>query len=153
MMNQHKIKLVTWEDSSTHFRSLGMTCRGGVSFYPHRLYLPRSGTAHRPFPTVSLVGVRFQPGCSRDGGCNVAHCWNNRCKGARPSRKKLSIQNNCQLSTVNCQLFPKRPQFSAPWFFSGTDAASGSGSPRPWSSCPPGPHSRCCGWFLRCPPE
>ena len=29
-MYQHKIKLATWEDSSAHYRSLGMTCRGVV---------------------------------------------------------------------------------------------------------------------------
>ena len=29
---------------------------GVVPFCQHRLYLPRSGTAHRPFPTVSLKG-------------------------------------------------------------------------------------------------
>ena len=31
-MNQHKVKLAAWEDSSTRFRSLGMTCRGMVPF-------------------------------------------------------------------------------------------------------------------------
>ena len=40
-------------------RSLGMTCRGVVPFNHtgYIRYVP--GTAHRPFPTVSLVGVRF----------------------------------------------------------------------------------------------
>ena len=30
-------------------------------FYPHRLYSPRSGTAHRPFPTVRLGMISFAP--------------------------------------------------------------------------------------------
>ena len=33
--NQRKVKSATWEDSSTHIRSLGMTCRGVVPFCPH----------------------------------------------------------------------------------------------------------------------
>ena len=41
--NQHKIKLAAWEDSSTRFRSLGMTCRGDGSVQPHRLYPGRGG--------------------------------------------------------------------------------------------------------------
>ena len=41
IMNHHKIKLATREDSSTRIRSLGMTCRGGDSVHPHELYLPR----------------------------------------------------------------------------------------------------------------
>ena len=39
--NQHKIKSATWEDSSTRFRSLGMTYRGVVPFCPHGLYSER----------------------------------------------------------------------------------------------------------------
>ena len=42
------------------------------------------GTAHRPFPTVSLIGSFFEPTYSKSGH-------------VRPS-------NNCQLSIVNCQL-------------------------------------------------
>ena len=41
--NQHKIKLATREDSSTHIRSLGMTCREAGPFCPHRLYSKRGG--------------------------------------------------------------------------------------------------------------
>ena len=39
------------------------------------------GTAHRPFPTVSLVGGRFQLGRSKDEQCGIPHCRNNRRKG------------------------------------------------------------------------
>ena len=42
-------------------RSLGMTCRGAVPVYLHRLYSPRNGTAHRPFPTVRLGRIPFAP--------------------------------------------------------------------------------------------
>ena len=43
IMNHHKIKSATWEDSSTRFRSLGMTCRRVVLVCPHRLYSKRGG--------------------------------------------------------------------------------------------------------------
>ena len=51
MKNQHKIKLAAWVDSSTRFRSLGMTCRGVVPFCPHGLYLRRcrNGTQAVPY--------------------------------------------------------------------------------------------------------
>ena len=38
IMNHHKIKIATWEDSST---PLGMTCRGGGTIQSNGLYLPR----------------------------------------------------------------------------------------------------------------
>ena len=79
--------LATWEDPSTpfHFGRDDMSVGGSIqphrlyserggrqiaaptdtpvgdTVYPHGLYLPRSGTAHRPFPTVSLVGGFFHP--------------------------------------------------------------------------------------------
>ena len=80
--NQRKVKLAAWEDSSTRIRSLGMTCRYVIPFNrtgynrnvaggrlpplrTHRLVIPfictgsiqgAPGTAHRPFPTISLMG-------------------------------------------------------------------------------------------------
>ena len=61
---------------------VGMTQRGDVSGFCWEQFRPfRCGTAHRPFPTVSLVGGRFQPGCSKDGRCGVVDCGNNRRKG------------------------------------------------------------------------
>ena len=67
------------------------------------------GTAHRPFPTVSLIGTRFQPRCSKNGRCGVADYRNIGHKGKTSVPQKLSIVHcqyghNCQLSTVNCQL-------------------------------------------------
>ena len=67
------------------FRVLGFR---GNGFRPFRC-----GTAHRPFPTVSLVGGRFQPGCSKDGRLSPFGKY----MVKRPSCK------NCQLSIVNCQ--------------------------------------------------
>ena len=60
IMNQHKIKLATREDSSTRLRSLGMTWRGVVPFNRTGCICHAPGTAHRPFPTVSLVGCTVQ---------------------------------------------------------------------------------------------
>ena len=52
MMNHHKLKLATWEDSSTPFHYARNDIIGGaVLFCPQELSSPRSGTAHRPFPT------------------------------------------------------------------------------------------------------
>ena len=59
--NLRKIKLAAWVDSSTHIRSLGMTCRGVVLFVRTGYNCNVSGTAHRPFPTFSLVGGFFHP--------------------------------------------------------------------------------------------
>ena len=57
----------------------------GGSGYPHGLYLPRSGTAHRPFPTY--FNGRIQTN-------NVGRC------------------NNCPLLIVN---FPRRPPCLSLW--------------------------------------
>ena len=120
MMNQHKIKLATWEDSSTRFtrseRHIGAlfhsTARVIFATPPER-HIGRSlqfrrwvvpfnrtgyirhapGTAHRPFPTISLIGVFLNQRVS---------------KRIRPSpitvNCKLSTVNSNKLSTVNCQL-------------------------------------------------
>ena len=71
--DQRKRKSATWEDSSTHIRSLGMTCRGG-RFVRTGCIRGVSGTAHRPFPTVSLGGCTSAP--------IVPAIWN----AARPSQ-------------------------------------------------------------------
>ena len=54
------------------------------------------GTAHRPFPTVSLIGVFSTQRISKTG-TSVAQKTVN-----------CQLKNNCQLSIVNCQ-FPRRP--------------------------------------------
>ncbi len=83
IMNLHKIKSATREDSSTRLRSLGMTCRVVVPFNRMGYNCNAPGTAHRPFPTVSLIGVFF--------------CTNVFQKRALPS----TITVNRKLSTVN----------------------------------------------------
>ena len=76
-------------------RSLGMTCRGAVLFYPHRLYLPRSGTAHRPFPTYFNGRIHMNNvGCSKNCQLSIVHC-------------QLGITVNCPLSTVHSLVPPR----------------------------------------------
>ena len=94
----------------------GSSCTGlsGAGVYREQFRPSTCGTAHRPFPTVSLIGGRFQPGCSKNGRYGVSHCRNNRRKGKTSVAPKivncqLSIVNSektvhCPLSTVNCQL-------------------------------------------------
>ena len=76
----------------------GSFCTGlwGVGGYWERFRPFTCGTAHRPFPTVSLVGGRFQPRGSMDGRCGGADCGNNGRKEATSVHQKLS--------TVHCQL-------------------------------------------------
>ena len=57
-----------------------------------------SGTAHRPFPTVSLTGLFFQPSSLKD-----VRFLPRAIKGSTPRNAKLSTVN-FQLSTFNCQL-------------------------------------------------
>ena len=77
--NQRMVKIATWEDPSTPFHFGRDDMSGGGAVHPHRLYSQRGGrliaaptdvipfihmsyiryapgTAHRPFPTVSLTG-------------------------------------------------------------------------------------------------
>ena len=62
---------------------------------PHGLYWGRPpGTAHRPFPTVSLMCALVQPTLFKN--VRFLHRISNRCQPSKPQ--------NCQLSTVNCQL-------------------------------------------------
>ena len=61
--NQHKIKLATWEDSSTRIRSLGMTWRGAVPFnctgYIRNVASPGSGLAGGRLPPLhSAIPLR-----------------------------------------------------------------------------------------------
>ena len=69
------------------------------------------GTAHRPFPTVSLTGPFFQPTWFK----NARFLNRAEKRNYAPKRKncQLSIVHcqlkNCQLSTVNCQLDPSLP--------------------------------------------
>ena len=99
----------------------------GSAAQPHRFYLQRGGrqiaaptgvipfnrtssirnvpgTAHRPFPTVSLIGVFFYKTYSKSGHVRSP----NNCQ---LSIVNCQLKNNCPLSTVNCQLsrgFQKR---------------------------------------------
>ena len=73
---QHKVKSATWEDSSTHYRSLGMTYRGAVLFYPHGFYSQRSGTAHRPFPTYFNERTEINTvGCPNNCQLSISGFW------------------------------------------------------------------------------
>ena len=74
--NQRKIKQATREDSSTPFYSARNDMSVGGSVCPHKLYLSRNGTAHRPFPTYFNEWVEIN---------------------------NAGRSNNCQLSIVNCQ--------------------------------------------------
>ena len=71
----------------------------GGSGFLHRLYLPRPGTAHRPFPTYYTERIKM----------------NNVC---RPNNCQLSTVNsiivNCQLSIVNCQFEPSSTSTNPP---------------------------------------
>ena len=92
-------------------RGSSCTVIWGAGFYRKQFRPFTCGTAHRPFPTVSLVGRRFQPRCSKDGRYGVADCRNVGRNGKTSAPQKLSIVNcqlgqNCPLSTVNCQLKP-----------------------------------------------
>ena len=72
-------------------RSLGMTCRWVVPVVRRGCIGDVSGTAHRPFPTVSLRGTFFYTTSSK--------------KRTRPSPENCQLSTvNCQLSTVHCQL-------------------------------------------------
>ena len=91
--NLRKVKLATWEDPSTPFHFGRDDISGWFRFVPTGYIGGVSGTAHRPFPTVSLIGGLFIQ---------------------RISKPVTSVHNNCQLSTVNCQLiqivnFPALP--------------------------------------------
>ena len=79
-----------------------------AGFYREPFRAFTCGTAHRPFPTVSLVGGRFQPGNSKDGRLSTFGEY----MGPRLSHK------NCQLSIVHCPLsiFPAVPYGFADWY-------------------------------------
>ena len=80
---QHKVKSATREDSSTPFHYTRNDIIGGRFCFIHRgCNLPRSGTAHRPFPTYFNGRIHMN-----NVGCS----------------------NNCQLSIVNCPFFPPFP--------------------------------------------
>ena len=70
----------------------------GGGFYRAQFRPFTHGTAHRPFPTVSLVGGRFQPMDTKDRRDGAAYCQNGGHKG---KTSVLPITVNCQLSTVN----------------------------------------------------
>ena len=79
-----QVIFATWEDSSTPL-CCGRNDMSGrwFRFIHTGCFRNVSGTAHRPFPTVSLIGM----------------CFNRRI-----SKTDTSVPNNCQLSNVNCQL-------------------------------------------------
>ena len=51
----------TWWIPPLRFATVGMTYQGAVPFTHTGYFCHVSGTAHRPFPTVSLVGGFVQP--------------------------------------------------------------------------------------------
>ena len=76
-----QVIIATWVDSSTPLRSGRNDISEGGFVYLHGLHSERSGTAHRPFPTVSLIGECFQPVYSVDGRYGVVCYRNNRRRG------------------------------------------------------------------------
>ncbi len=84
--------------------AVGMTKWGDVSGFYRKQFRPSTcGTAHRPFPTVSLGGGHFQPTYSKDERYCLSYCRNDGRKGKTSVPQKLSIVH-CPLSIVNCQL-------------------------------------------------
>ena len=110
-MNQHKIKPATWEDSSTRIRSLGMTCRGAIPFIRTGCIRSASGTARRPFPTVSLIGVLYNRSNSKDGQCSASHCRNSGRKG-KQTESHCRERPVCRSVPERTELFPKIPDTS-----------------------------------------
>ena len=112
-MNYHKIKIATWEDSST---PLGMTCRGGVVPFNQTGYIcngasPSPGLDGGRLPPLQwgyhISGDTIQPNrlYSKRGGRQICRPYR-RCplwyRWVNGNPRKIE---NCQLSTVNCQLF------------------------------------------------
>ena len=115
--NHHKVKLATWEDSSTHIRSLGMTCRRVVPFnrtgysrnvawrwiiaatlcgsiHPHRLYSGRFRNGTQAVPYGFADTSVFQPSWSK-----IVRFL------TRVDKRHYAPETqNCQLSIVHCQL-------------------------------------------------
>ena len=86
--------------------TVGMTKRGNVFWYYRKQFRPFTcGTAHRPFPTVSLKGGRFQPGCSKDGRYSVVCFRDNRRKGNHTESHRRE-RPMCRSARERTELFP-----------------------------------------------